>query len=290
MQKNKPGKIIKKYAIISFGCILYAFSFTVFFQSNDLAIGGFTGLSQIITKFVPIIPIGTLIFLLNAPLMVIGLKTEGVDLLFSSFYSIILSSVFIDGINSVFIFPNTQPLLACIFGSILIGISLGILMVQNSTTGGTELLAKLIKHKIHDLSIGKLCLIVDVTVICIYALTFKKFESALYGILCMYISSTTMDTVIYGSTNGKIAYIISEKNDLIRQKLLQLGMGVTVVEGKGGFTGIDKNILLCALKKNKMALVKKTVAEYDPENAFLIVCDAKEVFGEGFGDYTGTGL
>ncbi len=281
---------IKSYLLITLGCIIYALSFTVFFQTNKLAMGGFTGLSQIINRFLPILPIGVLVFVMNTPLMVIGFKKEGSKLLFASFYAITLSSLLIDGISALYTFPKTNELLACIFGSILLGMSLGIMMLQNSTTGGTELLARLLKYKIHNLSIGKVCLIIDVTVISIYALVFGKFESALYGIIAMYISSITMDAVVYGSSNGKLAYIISDKNEQIMQKLLELGLGVTVIKGNGGWMGNEKNVLLCVVRKNKVGLLKKTVSEFDPDKAFVIVCEAKQVLGEGFGDYTGIGL
>ena len=290
MKTTTIKRIITDYLFIALGCILYSLSFTIFFQSNNLAMGGFTGLSQVINFFIPQINIGTLIIILNTPLMIIGLKKEGVKLIFASFFAIWLSSVLIDTIDSFFVFPKTNPLLACIFGSLIVGGSLGLITLQNSTTGGTELLARLIKYKIHSLSIGKVCLIIDITVICIYSICFKTFENALYGIISMYISSIAMDTVVYGSSNGKMAYIISDKNNLIMKKLLDKGIGVTTINGKGGFSGNEKQILFCALKKSKMATVKRIVSETDPDRAFMIVCDAKEVFGEGFGDYTGISL
>lgn len=283
-------KILWDYLIITVGCVLYSITFTVFFHSNNLAMGGFTGLAQVLNHFIPAIPIGTMVFVMNVPLMIIGFKKEGFKLLFASFYAIFITSAMIDGINMLYTFPAMDTLLACVFGSVLLGISLGIMMLKAATTGGTELLARLLKYKIHNLSIGKVCLIIDVTVICIYAISFRMIESALYGIIAMYISSIAMDAVCYGSSNGKMAYIISDKNDEIMKVLLNLGFGVTVVNGKGGWTGSDKKILLCTVKKSKFALIKKTVSEIDPEKAFVIVCDANEVFGEGFGDYTSIGM
>lgn len=290
MSNKTVRKILWDYLIITLGCVLYSISFTMFFDSNNLAMGGFTGLAQVLDHFIPAIPIGTAVFVMNVPLMIIGFKKEGFKLLFASFYAIFLTSVLIDGISYLYVFPPMDPLLACIFGSILLGISLGIMMLKSATTGGTELMARLIKYKIHSLSIGKVCLIIDVTVICIYALSFRMLESALYGIIAMYISSIAMDAVCYGSSNGKMAYIISEHNDGIMKDLLDLGFGVTVVNGKGGWTGNDKKILLCTVKKNKIAVIKAVVSKHDPERAFVIVCEAKEVFGEGFGDYSGIGL
>lgn len=295
-KKSIVREIIWDYLVITVGCILYALSFTIFFDQNDLAMGGFTGLAQVVNHFIPVFPIGTMVFIMNVPLMIIGFKKEGFKLLFASFYAIFLSSALIDGITFFLEYTHTNELLkmdtllACIFGSVLLGISLGIMMLKSATTGGTELMARLLKYKIHSLSIGKVCLIIDITVICIYAISYQKFESALYGIIAMYISSIAMDAVVYGSSNGKMAYIISDKNEEIMKVLLGLGFGVTLVNGIGGWTGNEKKILLCAVKRNKIAAIKKTVAAIDPEKAFVIVCEAKEVFGEGFGDYSSIGL
>ncbi len=288
------SKVIKKtlwdYLIITVGCVIYALSFTLFFNPNNLAMGGFTGLAQVVNHFIPVFPIGTMVFVMNVPLMLVGFKKEGFKLLFASFYAILLTSVIIDLIDIFFEFPKTDTLLACIFGSILLGISLGIMMLKAATTGGTELLARMLKYKIHNLSIGKVCLIIDITVICIYALSFRMFESALYGIIAMYISSISMDAICYGSSSGKMAYIISDKNDDIMKILLKQGLGITVINGNGGWTGDEKKILLCIVKKNKIAAIKKAVSEVDSKKAFVIVCEAKEVLGEGFGDYTGIGI
>ena len=163
-------------------------------------------------------------------------------------------------------------------------------MKKSATTGGTELLAKLLKYKIKSLSIGKVCLIIDVTVIFFYAIFFKKLDSALYGIIAIYISNASLDSSVYGSSNGKVAYIISDKNKEIQNALLDLGFGITMLNGKSGFHNKDKEIIICAVKKSKIYLMKKTVAEIDQDNAFIIICEAREVFGEGFGDYTGIGF
>jgi len=289
--KTTQAKIaIKDFLTVLFGCLLYSFSFVAFFQSNNLAMGGFTGISQIINHFLPVLPIGTLVFIMNLPLLILGFKKEGFKLLLTSFFSIFLTSAIIDALTLMFKFPKTDNFLACIFGSILLGISLGVLMKKSATTGGTELLARLVKHKIKKLSIGRVCFVIDIAVIFFYALFFKKLDSALYGIIAIYISNMALDSIVYGASTGKLAYIISDKSDEITKGLLQLGMGVTILDGKSGFKNKDMGIIICALKKNKIYSMKKLVASIDPDKAFVIVCEAKEVFGEGFGDYTGIGF
>lgn len=283
--RSKSLKILKDYAIITLGCLLYSFAFNCFFESNNLAMGGFTGIAQVLNRFIPALPIGATVFVMNVPLMIIGIKKQGWSILFTTIYAIAVSSFMIDTMNLFIKFPTTEPLLACIYGGVLLGISLGIMMLKNATTGGTELAARLLKYVFRNISIGKICLAIDVTVICIYALTFRSFDNALYGIIAMYVSSIAMDLVVYGSSNAKLAYIISDKSAEITKKLMDMELGATIFNGKGAFTGEQKNVLMCAVRPNKMARIKAAVMEIDPKG-FVIVTDAKEVLGEGFGEYT----
>ncbi len=288
--KSKCLKIVKDYAIITMSCLLYAFAFNCFFETNNLAMGGFTGIAQVLNRFLPVLPIGTTVFVMNVPLMIIGVKKQGWSILFASVYAIFVSSLMIDTMNIFIKFPTTEPLLACIYGGVLLGISLGLMMLKSATTGGTELAARLLKYVLPSISIGKICLFIDVAVICIYALTFRSLDNALYGIIAMYVSSLSMDMVVYGSVNAKLAYIISDKSEDIKQKLMDMGLGATILNGSGAFTGNQKNILMCAARPNKIARIKAAVAQVDTKNSFIIVTDAKEVFGEGFGEYTENSL
>lgn len=283
--KKKAFIIFRDYAMITLSCLLYAFSFNCFFQPNNLAMGGFTGLAQVLNKLVPVIPIGTTVFVMNVPLMIIGVKKQGWNLLFSSVFAITVSSVMIDTMAALWTFPTMDPLLACLYGGVLMGISLGVMMLKNATTGGTELAARLLKYVIRHLSIGKLCLVIDITVVSCYALTFGNIHSALYGAVAMYVCSIAMDMVVYGSINAKLAYIISDHCDIITQKLMEMELGATLLTGKGAYTGDNKNIIMCAVKPSRIARIKALVAEVDPDKAFVIVTDAREVYGEGFGEY-----
>ena len=207
-------------------------------------------------------------------------------MLFVSAYAIFVSSVMIDTMAAIITFPAMDPLLACIFGGVLCGASLGLMMLKNATTGGTELAARLLKYVFRSISVGKLCLAIDVTVVCIYALTYGKLEAALYGMIAMYIASVAMDTVVYGADSAKIAYIISDRYEAITQKLMEMGLGATILEGRGAFSNSSKPVLMCAAKPSKIAKIKAAVVEVDPQNAFIIVANVKEVYGEGFGVYS----
>lgn len=288
--KKRILKLLEDYGIITISCLLYAFSFNCFFQPNSLAMGGFTGFAQVLSRLIPGLPVGTTVFVMNVPLMIIGIKKQGWSLLFTTVYAIFVSSLMIDTMAALITFPTMEPLLACLYGGVLMGISLGLMMLKNATTGGTELAARLLKYVIRNLSIGKLCLAIDVTVVSIYAITFKSLNSALYGVVSMYICSIAMDMVVYGSINAKLAYIISDHCEEITQRLMDMELGATILNGKGAFTGNSKNIVMCAAKPARIARIKALVKEVDPEKAFVIVTDAKEVYGEGFGEYSDDSL
>lgn len=283
--KNPALHRLWEYAVITFGSALYAVCFNCFFQPNYISMGGFTGVAQIVNRLIPLMPVGVTVIVLNVPLFLIGVRKLGLGLLISSLYAMAVGSLMIDGLNMIYTFPPMDPLLATIYGGVLLGISMGLLLSVGATTGGTELAARLLKLKLRHLSIGRLCLVLDVTVIILYALTFHSINNALYGIIAMYISSLAMDAVVYGSINAKMAYIISDHSQEITEKLLGMDLGVTLLKGKGGYTGGEKNVVLCAFKRSQIAAIKASVMAVDP-TAFIIVCEAHEILGEGFGEYS----
>lgn len=284
-RKIKVWQVLEDYVVIFLSCLLYAFTFNCFFDANNLAMGGFTGIAQVLNRFAPWLPVGTTVFVMNIPLMILGVKKLGWKILVASVFATAVSSVMIDTLDMLITFPVTEPLLACLYGGVLLGVSLGLMMRKSATTGGTELAARLLKYVFHSLSIGKLCLAIDVTVICIYALTFRSLDNALYGIIAMYVSSLAMDMVVYGSINAKLAIIVSDHVDEITAKLMEMELGATILDGHGAYTGQSKRVLMCAARPARIGQIKAAVSAADPEKAFIIVCDAREVFGEGFGEY-----
>ena len=283
------AKTLKRYGLITVACALYALGFNWFFVPNHFTVGGFTGVAQIINHFLPMLPVGTVALVLNIPLFILGWRKIGRDLLISSLYATAVSSLMIDVLASLYTFPAMDPILACIYGGIVSGIGCGLLLHESATTGGTEMAARLLKLKFRGLSIGSLCLGLDVAVTIGYALCFRDMTRAMYGVVALYILSLLIDRVVYGPNASKVAYIISEQYEAITQKLLQLDRGVTLLAGKGAWSGQEKRIILCAFGRRHFIPIKKLVQSIDPD-AFVIVCDAHEVLGEGFGQYDPTGL
>ena len=266
-----------------------ALAFDWFYAPNELTLGGFTGIAQVINFFAAALPVGITVIVLNAPLFLMSLKRFGKHVLLQSFFAVAVNSLFIDLINALYTFQPMDKLLGCLYGGVLVGISLGWLLREETTTGGTELGAWLMKAKIPGLSIGKLCLAIDLTIIVLYAAVFRSLENALYGGIALYISTYVMDTVVYGGSAAKLAYIISSEQEKISAELLARDVGVTRLTAEGAYTRNDKPVLLCAVRRREIVAVKRIVNEIDPA-AFLIVCDAREVLGEGFSEYKPDGL
>ena len=275
MKNKKLREQVKSYIIVTLACVLYALSFDWFYAPNGFTVGGFTGISQIINFFAPILPIGTMVIVLNVPLFIVGLKKFGFAFLCKSIYTMTLSSMFWSFFTASF--------------GVTLGIASGLLFREETTTGGSELGAWIVRSHVERLSIGNICLGIDLTIILIYAAVFHSLNNALYGALALYITTKVLDLVVYGQYTAKVAYIISDKYEEIMQEMLRRDMGVTLLNGKGGYTGAERPLLFCAIRKKEAVSIKRYIKELDPD-AFFIVCDASEVLGEGFGEYDPQGL
>ena len=280
---------IKKYLIpavvIAVAAAIHALGYVWCYAPNHIAFGGITGVAQIINHIFPAVPVGVMAIVLNIPLFLLGWRLIGRRFLVSSLYAMFLSSVFIDILTPVYDWQPMDPLLASIFGGLSLGLSLGLIFQQGATTGGTDLIARLLKLKLAWLPMGRLLLGIDLAVILLTAGAFRTLYAALYGLIALYISTIVMDGVLYGMDTAKVAYIISDKNAEISDAIVRgLDRGVTVLHGQGAYTGKDREVLMCAFKQREIAAIKTVVKEIDP-SAFLIVCNAHEVLGEGFRDY-----
>lgn len=279
---HKIKAIAGQYAMITLSCALYAVGFNWCFDPNHLSVGGFTGVAQIINFFLPRVPIGMAVIVLNLPLFVLSWTKVGRHWLYATLYATLVSSGMIDLLAGVYTFRPMEPMLAAIYGGVIVGLGCGLMLRYSATTGGTELAARLLKLKFPGLSIGTLCLSIDAIVVISYAAVFRDLTQALYAMVALFIISKVMDRVVYGGNGAKMAYIISEQYEAITAKLLELDRGVTLLEGRGGFSGSPKNVILCAFSRAQIVSIKSIVKQADPD-AFIIVCDAYEILGEGFG-------
>ena len=251
-----------------------------FLARNNILNGGFTGIATILNYLFEI-PLGVAIFIMKTPLLIIAFKKLGVKFVFRTFLVIAISSIIIDLGAFLPVYKN-DLLLSSIFGGVLSGLSLGIIFMRNATTGGVDIIAKLIKLRHPHITLGKSIFILDAIVIIAGGFVYGNFESMLYATISIFVSAQVLDYVIFGISRGAMIIIISDKNDEIRNMLIgDLDRGVTVLKGQGGYSNQDKNVLLCACYDNQAHKLIKKIKSTD-ENAFLVVTQSKQILGNGF--------
>ena len=284
MRVKKLASNAKEFLIDTLVFVLasavYSVALNCFLARNNILNGGFTGIATILNYLFEI-PIGTAIFIMNAPLLLIAFKKLGVRFVFRTFLVIAISSALIDLGVFLPIYKN-DLLLSSIFGGVLSGLSLGIIFLRNATTGGVDIIAKLIKLRYPHISLGKSIFILDAIVIIAGGFIYGNFESMLYATVAVFVSAQALDYIIYGISRGAMILIISEKSDEIRNMIVyDFNRGVTVLKGQGGYSGQDKNVLLCACYDNQTHKLIKKIKSAD-ENAFFIVTQSKQILGNGF--------
>ena len=278
-------KILRSYGITFVGSLLFSLAFSAFFEVNQVGMAGMTGLGQVLNVFLPQISVGVIVFVLNVPIFLVGWRLLGFHLLASSLFSMFVTSAAMDIFTRMGNFSSMDPMLASLCGGALMGLGLGMVFSQGATTGGTDIIGRLLKLKFPWLPLGKLVLAPDLAALVLVAIAFGRLEAALYGAVAMFVSSQVTDTVLYGLDSSKVAYIISDNwQEITRTLMDRQGRGVTILQGEGGYTGDEKRVLLVAFKQREIVDIKRQVHELD-EGAFLIVCDARDVLGEGFGEY-----
>ncbi len=285
MTKPNLTRMVRDYTWIALGSVLYSLSFDWFYVPNQIGFGGLTALGMILNYLSPAIPIGMVVLILNIPLFLLGWKFLGGHTLVSSLFAMTATSVLVDLIAAMYTFPSMDPMLAAIFGGVSLGVSLGMIFSKGATTGGTDLTARLLKLPFAWLPMGKLLMVVDLTMLLSVSLVFRSMESAMYGMISLYISTLVMDGVLYGLDQSKVAYIVTTRPQEIAAEIdRQMDRGATFLHGEGSFSREEKLVLMCAFKQKQIVPLKALVHELDPE-AFLIVCDAHEVLGQGFRRY-----
>ena len=286
MKKNPNSKAlwlqIRKYALIVLGAFVYGFSFQAFLFPNSIVSGGVTGIAMILNAFTHW-PIGMMVIAMNVPLFLIAWRHFGLDFLIGSLVGMALSSVFVDLFALTGLVLTSDPLLASVIGGVIKGVGLGMIYYYGATTGGIDIVAKLLRQRFSQLNFGTIVLILDAAIIFFYALAIKNYDSAMYSIIAMYVVTKVVDLVLYGLDNSCTVQIISEKSEAITRELTlgQVHRGVTILEGEGAYSGKKKHVILCVIKRNQIPELRRTIRDLDP-NAFVIVTDAKNVFGRGF--------
>ncbi len=269
--------------MMTLGGLLYATAIALFLNPLELAPGGVSGIAIIINSLTGF-STGILIFLFNLPLMVIAFIKFGKTFCFSTVYVIAVYSTATDIISKITdgkAIITTDPLLAAFAGGALMAIGIGIVFRAGSSTGGSDILIKLLRRRYRHINTGTIFFLFDLAVIAFSAVAFKNIEVALYALITVFIDSKVLDFVLYGLDRGKLVYIISNHGEIIAKRLLtELDTGVTFTEGSGAYSGEAKRILMCAVKNHSFPKLRQIVKEEDG-SAFIIVSDTTEIIGEG---------
>lgn len=276
--KRERNQMIKEYLLIILGTFLVAISFKGFFLANDIAPGGVTGIATVLASFLPL-GVGFISFLVNLPLFALGWKQVGWRFAVRSFIAMMLLSFFID------ILPEKNlagdMLLSAIFGGVIMGAGLGLVVRSGSTTGGTDLAAILVHHFAPFIPIPSILFIIDAIVVVLAALCFG-LQAGLFALVTLFVTSKTLDAVIKGFNTAMQFLIISSKEQEIISRIHnELDRGCTSLRATGTYSGAKTSALLCVVSRMEAARLKKILSEVDP-TAFVTVCDVHEALGEGF--------
>lgn len=275
-------KIVRNVLYAGLGVVLYAIGISWFLDPNNLAPGGLIGLAVILNRLTQI-STGTLYFVLNVPIVLLGIWKFGFKFMSSTAAIIAFNSVLTD-ILAQFGPLTTEPLLATIAGGVLIGAGIGMIFRAGTTSGGTDIIVKVIKTKYKHIRTGMLFLLLDMVIVSISGLVFKDFNVVMYAFIAVFLSGRVMDTVLYGSDEARLVYIISEKYvEIAKRALEELDVGMTLLEGKGAYTNMERRVIMCVMRKQISPKLEDIVKSVDP-NSFMIVTSASEIYGEGYKD------
>lgn len=279
---------MKRLALCALGAVIYAAAVSLFLDPNGIVPGGFTGIAMVLGEFIPL-KTGTMTLLLNIPLLVAGIFVFGFRFLGTTVFAVTVSSVAIDLLMPFG--PLTDNLmLAALAGGALMAIGLEIVLLQGATTGGTDIVVKLLRKKFRSISAGNFFLMADGAVILLSMIVFKNIDAGLYAAVCIIVSSGLMDMLLYSRDQAKLIIIISDRHREISERILnELDVGATFLDGRGAYSGSDKTVVLCVVKKWLLPRALKIIKSVD-DRSFAIVSTANEVFGEGYKPHDGESI
>ncbi len=267
------------------GSLIFSVGFAFFLQPNDMSPGGISGLALVITELLGFGSVGTLSILINLPLFILGGVKIGKRFFVGSLLGMVLSSLMIDAF-SLLVTSAVEPFLGVLYGGVICGLGLGLVFVSGTSTGGSDILVRLLKLRYRSVPIGQISMSFDVIVVVLTGLVFQDVTKALYTGITVYICGKVIDGVVYNFDYSKVALIISPQYKAIAEAIgIRLDRGATFLHGEGSYSGVPTKVVLAAVKKQQIAELKELVTELDP-NAFIIVQEAHQVLGDGFSRYS----
>ena len=272
-----------------FGSAVFSAGFAFFLQPNDMSPGGISGLALVAVELLGFGSVGMLSILINLPLFLLGGKKIGKRFFFGSALGMLLSSALIDAFSALGL-PPVEPLLGVLYGGVICGVGLGIVFVSGTSTGGSDILVRLLKLRYRNVPIGQISMYFDALVVLLTGLVFRDLNKALYTGVTVVLCGKLVDAVVYRFDYSKVVLIISREHEAIAREIGQkLDRGATFLQGEGSYTHSPTKVVLTAVKRQQVAELKELVMEIDP-NAFVIVQEAHQVLGDGFSRYNKNAL
>ncbi len=267
------------------GCALFSIGFNLFLEPNGLNAGGITGLAMAVSHLLNFGTVGTLTAIINLPLFVLAGWKVGKKFFFGSLLGMLLSSTFID-LFTVLPVPETEPLIGALYGGVLCGAGLGLVFSTGFSTGGSDIIVRLLKLKWRNVPIGMISIIFDLCIAVFTGIVFWDISRALYSGIAIFVTGKILDAVVYRFDYSKVALIVSRHHNQIAKEIGEkLERGATLLEGVGVYSGAPTKVVLTAVKRQQLAELKQLVVDIDPD-AFIIVQEAHQVLGDGFSRYT----
>lgn len=283
--KKRIWKEILWAGTTAIGSALFALGFAMFLIPNDINTGGISGLAMILRELLGFGSIGTLTLVMNIPLFLIGGVKIGKRFFAGSLIGMVLSSVLID-LFALIPFATPEPLIGGLYGGVLCGAGLGLVFMAGASTGGSDILVRLLKKRYRNLPIGSISMMFDAMVVLLTGLVFRDISKALYSGVVVFVCGQVIDAVVYRFDYSRVALIISKEHEKIAKAISdQLDRGATYLHGAGSYTHQNIEVVLAVVRKGQLAELKELVMDID-ENAFVIVQEAHQVLGDGFAHYS----
>lgn len=283
--KKRIWKEILWAGTTAIGSALFALGFALFLIPNDINTGGISGLAMILQELLGFGSIGTLTLLMNIPLFLIGGLKIGKRFFAGSLIGMVVSSVLMD-LFALIPFATPEPLIGGLYGGVLCGAGLGMVFMAGASTGGSDILVRLLKKKYRNLPIGSISIMFDAMVVLLTGLVFRDISKALYSGVVVFVCGQVIDAVVYRFDYSRVALIISKEHEKIAKAISdQLDRGATYLHGSGSYTHQNIEVVLAVVRKGQLAELKELVMDID-ENAFVIVQEAHQVLGDGFAHYS----
>lgn len=281
-ETKRMMKRMRNYGLITMAALIYAIAISLFLDPNNIAPGGITGVAILLKRFTDI-SVGTWNMLINIPIVILGLWKFGYKFIISTMYALIWITVFTDMLAPLGAVTN-DLLIASVIGGGLMAIALAFVIKAGATTGGTDIIIKVMRLKWRHIKTNTLFLATDIVVILASWAVFRDMTVAFYAGVTVVINSVVMDYCLYGSDEAKLIYIITTSPEKIKKRILEeLDITATLIEGRGAYTGERKEVVMVAMRKQMAPQAEEIVKEED-KNAFMIVSSASEIFGEGYKD------